>query len=71
MADSKIAEAARTNNEATFISMYYSSMAKIITERYRMNDGFFQVILDNPEVYDMVKKDVLRKVYRECRSLME
>lgn len=67
-ADKRIVDAAKRNTEETFMSMYKDDFTDIVMKRMRDNENFFEILLQNPEVYDRVKKDVLRKVYDECRA---
>lgn len=67
-ADSRVVDAAKRNTEETFYSMYKDSFTDIVMKRMRDNESFFEILLQNPDVYESVKKDVLRKVYDECRA---
>lgn len=67
-ADSRVVDAARRNTEETFFSMYKDSFTDIVMKRMRDNEAFFEILLQNQDIYDRIKEDVLRKVYNECRA---
>ncbi len=66
-ADKRIVDAAKRNTEETFMSMYKDGFTDIVMKRMRDNEAFFEILLQNPDIYDKVKESVLRRVYDECR----
>lgn len=48
--------------------MYQNEFLKFVKKRMQDNQSFFSILFENQEIYDRVKKEVLRKVYEECRS---